>query len=198
MLFWQSPTPAWPHAWGRPVPSYDANGLARTVIIHCIWVIWVIYGVLLIWLYIWWWWWWWWCVCVCVYFCMYVLVCVLVCVCVLHSHAPLKLGDIPRTDLGSVLLPPTKTCHRMCTPMHMLGWSAFVCVCRFAIGQANPEQLWVLAHLFYASPEHICRVGQNRIYTPNVTVYLVISLPKIPYVNRIYMVLANPDRKSVV
>jgi len=36
------------------------------------------------------------------------------------------------------------------------------------------------------------RVGQNRIYTPYMTVYLVISLPKIPYVNRIYMVLANP------
>ena len=36
------------------------------------------------------------------------------------------------------------------------------------------------------------RVGQNRIYTPYLTVYLVISLPKIPYVHRIYMVLANP------
>jgi len=36
------------------------------------------------------------------------------------------------------------------------------------------------------------RVGQNRIYTPYMTVYLVISLPKIPYVNRVYMVLANP------
>jgi hypothetical protein len=41
-------------------------------------------------------------------------------------------------------------------------------------------------------PRDMCRVGQNRIYTPFVTVYLVISLPKIPYVNRIYMVLANP------
>jgi len=39
---------------------------------------------------------------------------------------------------------------------------------------------------------HICRVGQNRIYTPYMTVYLVISLPKIPYIHRIYMVLANP------
>jgi len=36
------------------------------------------------------------------------------------------------------------------------------------------------------------RVGQNRIYTPYMTVYLVISLPKIPYIHRIYMVLANP------
>jgi len=38
----------------------------------------------------------------------------------------------------------------------------------------------------------IYRVGQNRIYTPYMTVYLVISLPKLPYVNRIYMALANP------
>jgi hypothetical protein len=29
------------------------------------------------------------------------------------------------------------------------------------------------------------RVGQNRIYTPYMTVYLVISLPKIPYIHRI-------------
>jgi len=35
----------------------------------------------------------------------------------------------------------------------------------------------------------VCRVGQNRVYTPYMTVFLVISLPKIPY---IYMVLANP------
>ena len=36
------------------------------------------------------------------------------------------------------------------------------------------------------------RVGQNRIYAPYMTVYLVISLPKTPYIHRIYMVLANP------
>ena len=33
----------------------------------------------------------------------------------------------------------------------------------------------------------MCRVGQNRIYTPYLTVYLVISLPKIPYIHRIYI-----------
>jgi hypothetical protein len=38
----------------------------------------------------------------------------------------------------------------------------------------------------------MARVGQNRIYTPYMTVYLVISLPKLLYVNRIYIVLANP------
>jgi hypothetical protein len=37
----------------------------------------------------------------------------------------------------------------------------------------------------------IFRVGQNRIYTPYMTVYLVVFLPKIPYIYRIYMVLAN-------
>jgi len=36
------------------------------------------------------------------------------------------------------------------------------------------------------------RVGQDRIYTPYVTVHLVISLPRISYIRRIYMVLANP------
>ena len=38
----------------------------------------------------------------------------------------------------------------------------------------------------------MCRVGQNRIYAPYMTVYSVIILPKITYTPRIYMVLANP------
>jgi hypothetical protein len=42
---------------------------------------------------------------------------------------------------------------------------------------------------------NINRVGQNRIYTPYMTEYSVISLPKIPYIHRIYMVLANPKHK---
>jgi len=37
-----------------------------------------------------------------------------------------------------------------------------------------------------------CRVGQNRKYAPYMTVHLVISLPKLPYIDRIYMVMANP------
>jgi hypothetical protein len=42
--------------------------------------------------------------------------------------------------------------------------------------------------------KHItCRVGQNLVYTPYMTVYLMISLPTIPYIHRIYMVLANPN-----
>ena len=38
----------------------------------------------------------------------------------------------------------------------------------------------------------VLKVGHNRIYAPYITVYLVISLPKIPYIHRMYMVLANP------
>jgi len=35
------------------------------------------------------------------------------------------------------------------------------------------------------------RVGPNRVYTLHMTVYLVISLPKIPYIHRIYIGLAR-------
>jgi hypothetical protein len=41
---------------------------------------------------------------------------------------------------------------------------------------------------------HNSRVGQNRIYTPYTTVHLLFSLPKIPYMHRIYLVLANPTQ----
>jgi hypothetical protein len=35
------------------------------------------------------------------------------------------------------------------------------------------------------------RVGQDRIYKPNMTAYLVISLPKIPYIQSVCVALAN-------
>jgi len=46
-------------------------------------------------------------------------------------------------------------------------------------------------------PQQTNRVSQNRIYTPYLTINLVISLPKIPYTHRIYMVLANPTSKAL-
>ena len=46
--------------------------------------------------------------------------------------------------------------------------------------------------LFAVALLRMRRVGQNHIYTPYMTVYLVISLSKIRYIHRIYMVLANP------
>ena len=45
--------------------------------------------------------------------------------------------------------------------------------------------------------QNIRRVGQNCIYTPYMTVYMVISLPKIPYIHLIYMVLANPKHTVI-
>ena len=47
------------------------------------------------------------------------------------------------------------------------------------------EQSVVCLHVrvWYACM-HMCRVGQNRIYIPYMTIYLVISLPKIPYIHR--------------
>jgi hypothetical protein len=38
------------------------------------------------------------------------------------------------------------------------------------------------------------RASHNRINTPCMTVYLVISQPKILYIHRVYMVLANPRK----
>ena len=58
---------------------------------------------------------------------------------------------------------------------------------------AQPYRNFCVTHDESTAMERpICRVGQNRIYTPYMTVYLVISLQKIPYVHRIHMVLANP------
>ena len=40
----------------------------------------------------------------------------------------------------------------------------------------------------------MCRVGQDHIYAPYRTIYLVISLQKLLYLylHRLYMVLVNP------
>jgi len=76
-----------------------------------------------------------------------------------------------------------------------------VCVCVLSIhmlhGVSCPQSTTVpqLAHKL--SPI-IARVGQNCIHTPHMTVFLVISLPKIPYIHRIYMVLANPNNSQIL
>jgi len=65
-----------------------------------------------------------------------------------------------------------------------------VCVCVWEKEQERPAQAMKRGDTDRLNL--ISRVGQNRIYAPYMTVYLVISLPKIPYIHRIYMVLANP------
>jgi hypothetical protein len=44
--------------------------------------------------------------------------------------------------------------------------------------------------------QEIIRVGQNRIYTPYMTVHLVISLSKVPCIHHIFMVLDNPRNNA--
>jgi len=41
---------------------------------------------------------------------------------------------------------------------------------------------WHLQHNTLSNALLMSRVGQNRIYTPYMAVYLVISVPKIPYI----------------
>ena len=48
-----------------------------------------------------------------------------------------------------------------------------------------------------ASLTIVFRVGQNRIYTRYMTVYLVISLPKTPFIHT-YMALASPTCVSKI
>jgi hypothetical protein len=80
-----------------------------------------------------------------------------------------------------------------------------MCVC--ACGQQRASigvhiELWCSFAFFNLFPIHIAvsyQVGQNQTYVglartvtaPYMTVYLVNSLPKLPYIHRIYMVLAN-------
>jgi len=48
------------------------------------------------------------------------------------------------------------------------------------------------AYEHMVSKKHVAQVGQDRIFTPYMTVHLAIPLPKILYIHRIYMVLAKP------
>jgi hypothetical protein len=80
--------------------------------------------------------------------------------------------------------------------MHMCQHSqkhASMCVQRKRVCKYKSTQACV-----FSSVMHMCRVGQDRTYTPYMTVYLVISQPNIPYLLRIYSVLANPTYVSAL
>jgi len=70
--------------------------------------------------------------------------------------------------------PPCVCCVVCCVCMH----TRYACACCVVCVACTPGTL--------PSYSLLSRVGQNRIYTPYMTVYLVISLPKIPYINCIY------------
>jgi len=87
------------------------------------------------------------------------------------------------------------------THTHTLRWPVMVNVLRClergaAILHSKGATLLLRGFSGWLCASLVCimrRVGQNRIYTYIYTVYLVVSKPKIPYVHRIYMVLANPN-----
>jgi hypothetical protein len=68
---------------------------------------------------------------------------------------------------------------------------AMCCVCRYA--DVMVHRLLAAVLQLEALPETardrsvLHRVGQNRIFTPYMTVYFLISLPRIPYIHRIYI-----------
>ena len=65
--------------------------------------------------------------------------------------------------------------HRIERPKRLYDTSLLVCVSSYA-----------------ACIHHMIKVGQSRMHAPYMAAHLVISLPKLPYIHRVYMVLANP------
>ena len=53
--------------------------------------------------------------------------------------------------------------------------------------QVQPLHLHLHLHPLMLPQRLIIKVGQNRVYTPYMTVCMVISLPKILYIHRIYL-----------
>jgi hypothetical protein len=99
--------------------------------------------------------------------------------------------DASAPQLGVTVRGPHQTQGTLCGH----GYVAGVC-CAFVHRVLMCIKRKALS-LDWACCRHVCcalyisRVGQNRIYAPYMTVCMVISLPKIPYMHRIYMVLAN-------
>jgi len=63
-----------------------------------------------------------------------------------------------------------------------------VCACTRDTMGGNGGGMWCVC----ACTRDTSRVGQNRINTPYMTVYLIKSLQKILLMHRIYIIPANP------
>jgi hypothetical protein len=59
-------------------------------------------------------------------------------------------------------------------------------------GQCKARLAWMKERSAYVFVGLAGTVYVHRIFSSYMNVYLVIFLPRIPYINRIYMVLANP------
>jgi len=77
---------------------------------------------------------------------------------------------------------------RLCVCFSCCVCVVCVCVCVCVCSQVNVciAQGWVIRRIHIIRRTVFTRVGQNRTYTPYMTVYLVIFLPKLPYIHHIY------------
>ena len=118
--------------------------------------------------------------------------CVCVCVCVHCFNAQVLEASAKEKEVCLLYLTHVAKTILTITQLYWLlrqkqrwGWATGGEGCRARHALGGP--------IFLPIGCQVCRVGQNRTYTPYIyPAYLVISLPKIPYIHRISMGLANP------
>jgi len=121
--------------------------------------------------------------CVCVHACVCAWVCVRVCMCACMRVCAWVYVHVYVCVHTCVCV---RVCMCACVRVCVHGC---VCVCMYVCIRAC-VCMGVCVHAcacVYVRVWHMRRVGQNHIDTPFMTVYTVISLPKMPYVHRIYI-----------
>ena len=73
-------------------------------------------------------------------------------------------------------------CVRACACVY-----AYVCLCTTYKLCNSIVQLFVVNAVRFG--RDTCNVNQNHIYAPHMTVYSVISLPKVTYIHQIYIAI---------
>jgi hypothetical protein len=110
-------------------------------------------------------------------------------------------GGSAKSKVSQCKIQVTQIFYHLIIHVHMFGRTVIVGVS--GCEQSSTAALfraWASVAFFESELQNlsitsaVLRVGQNRINTPYMTVYLVISLPKNLYIHCIYyMVLANPS-----
>jgi hypothetical protein len=116
----------------------------------------------------------------------------------MHTHCVQALMHTHLLETECVCVCVLQACNLLCVellnslvPQNLLLQSAHKVKVQSKDKVPVSTSSYVLAGKEHAVYRYIHRVGQIHIYTPYITVYLVISLPKTPYMHRIYTVLAN-------
>ena len=114
---------------------------------------------------------------------LYVSCAVCVCVCVHVLKCMRTIGSRARVHTLAHTHSHTQACR------HPKSYNREACKSAHTHSHTHTH---TLTHTHkHVCTEHVCRVGQNRIYTPYMTVYLVISLPKIPCILIIYYICGS-------